>query len=205
MPPTAGPHDEREVKAAITDAAGLVRRLHEAGATCVFAGLMEDRRLDRGRELRGRDEVLRVRTLRAKDAPVQLQLAWKGATRRSPEGHKLRQELEWTVDPGSTSPAALFEALGYAVAESIDRYIEVYQVGSVTLRLEWYPRMDVLLEVEGSAAAIEQGILATGLPRALFVPESLPEFVTRYQRRTGQAAALSLAELEDGQPSWECR
>jgi len=59
------------------------------------------------------------------------------------------------------------------------------------LRLEWYPAMDVLLEVEGEPAAIEQAIGATGLAREAFLPESLPYFVERYEARTGRAALLA--------------
>src|SRR5260370_748974 len=59
------------------------------------------------------------------------------------------------------------------------------------LRLEWYPAMDVLLEVEGEPDDIERAIVATAVPRDRFLAESLPYFVAAYERRTGQAAVLA--------------
>jgi hypothetical protein len=63
------------------------------------------------------------------------------------------------------------------------------------VRFEQYPRMDVLLEVEGSPDAIEDAIAATGIPRALFSDERLLDFVARFEERTGLDAALSDREL----------
>lgn len=80
--------------------------------------------------------------------------------------------------------------LGFRVTEAIDRRIEVYRLGHATLRLERYPRMDTLLEVEGTPAAIEQAMAATGLAREQFRSESLPYFMRAYRRRTGRAPRL---------------
>ncbi len=73
----------------------------------------------------------------------------------------------------------------------IDRAIEQYRLGDATLRLEWYPSMDVLMEVEGSPDAIERAARATGLPRDAFLPESLPYFAAAYEKRTGRVARVS--------------
>ena len=73
----------------------------------------------------------------------------------------------------------------------IDRRIEVYRLGAAVLRLERYPRMDTLLEVEGPPAAIERAVAATGLPRERFHAESLPYFLAAYRRRTGRQARLA--------------
>jgi len=64
-------------------------------------------------------------------------------------------------------------------------------LGKAVLRLEWYPDMDVLIEVEGEPAGIERAIAATGLGRASFLAESLPYFVAAFERRTGRAALLA--------------
>jgi hypothetical protein len=85
----------------------------------------------------------------------------------------------------------ILEQLGYAVSVRIDRRVEVYRLGQAVLRLEWYPAMDVLLEVEGEPSEIERAIAATGLARDRFLPESLPYFVAQYEARTGQAALLA--------------
>jgi len=205
MSATPGSVHELEVKAAVPDPALLRRHIVESGAEPGFRGFMEDRLFDRDGTLKGRDEVLRVRTWRPDGAPAQAQLAWKGPTRRSPEGFKLREELEFPVEGDGSAPAHLLAALGYGVTRAIDRFVEVYRVHGAEVRLEWYPRMDVLVEVEGTAAAIEAALGVTGLPRATFEPEPLAEFVRRYEARTGELAVLALVDLKEGRPLWERR
>lgn len=200
-----GAHPELEVKAAVPDPALLRRHLVESGATSDFRGLMEDRIFDRTEELRERDEVLRVRTWRPEGGPARAQMAWKGPTRRSAEGYKLRDELECAIEGDGETATAILAALGYLLVKSIDRFVEVYRVHEAVVRLEWYPHMDVLVEVEGSAAAIEAALVVTGLPRAAFEPEPLVEFMRRFEARTGEQAALSVAALKGGRPQWERR
>jgi len=55
--------------------------------------------------------------------------------------------------------------------------------------------MDELVEVEGAPSGIERAILALGIDRAAFSTERLPQFVMRWQRRTGQEPALCDDEL----------
>jgi hypothetical protein len=73
----------------------------------------------------------------------------------------------------------------------IEREIEIYLLGQATARLEWYPRMDVLVEVEGEPAAIERIIAVSGIPRSDFTAESLADFVRRFEVRTGAPASLA--------------
>lgn len=197
-------YEELELKAVVTDPAALRAQLAAAGAARFFVGLLEDRRLDRDGQLRAKDHVLRVRTWRAEGQPARAEIGWKGPTRRSSEGLKLRTELELGVADGGAA-LGLLEALGFGVTQAIDRYVEVFALVGATLRLEWYPRMDVLLEVEGTPDAIDAGVRATGLPRAVFVPDALPEFVARFEAREGQAAVLSIAELHGERPTWARR
>jgi len=205
MSGTAGPVHELEVKAPVADPALLRRHLVESGAVAGFQGLMEDRLFDRDDGLGARDEVVRVRTWRPDGAPPRAQVAWKGPTRRSPDGYKLRDELEFSVEGDGSAPSQFLSALGYQVWRGIDRFVEVYRVRDAEVRLEWYPRMDVMVEVEGTPAAIEAAIGASGLPRALFEPEPLAEFVRRYELRTGEPAVLALSDLREGRPQWERR
>ena len=205
MSAVPGSNPELELKAVVPDAALLRRHLVESGAEATFRGLMEDRIFDQGETLRQRDEVLRVRTWRPDGAPARAQMAWKGATRRSPEGYKLRDELEFSVEGDGATAAGVLTALGYGVTKSVDRFVEVYRVHEAEVRLEWYPRMDVLVEVEGTAAAIEAALGVTGLPRRAFEPEPLVEFVRRYEERSGERAALAVADLKGGRPLWERR
>lgn len=194
---------ELELKAIVPDPAALRRRLAAAGARPAFRGLMEDRRYDRDGALTARDEVLRVRRFVHADGTIEAELTWKGPTRRSADGYKLREELSCRIAPGSDSPGRVVEALGYTVAQAIDRWVEVFDLAGAALRLEWYPRMDVLLEVEGPPEAIESAIGATALPREGFSAEQLVEFVRRYDARGPRPAVLALADLGGDRPTWE--
>jgi adenylate cyclase class 2 len=184
------PHAELEVKARITAVASLRRALRRAGARLEFRGRMLDHRYDRARDLTRRDQVLRLRTYRpAGRGRAHAVLAWKGpASARG--GYRHRAELEVVVsDPEALQ--ALLVRLRYRVTLAVDRQVEVYRLAGATLRLERYPRMDTLLEVEGPPAAIERAIAAVGLPRERFLSESLPFFTRAYRRRTGRRARLA--------------
>ena len=182
--------DELELKAVVDDAAALHARLAAGGAVAGFAGRMEDRRYDRAGELTARDEVVRVRTFHHRDGPVEARVSWKGPTGRAPGGYKRREEIELAAE-GAESPGALLERLGYSVVHAIDRDVEYFTLAGATLRLERYPRMDLLLEIEGDAATIERAIAATGIPRAAFTPDTLADFAARYEARTGRTAVLA--------------
>lgn len=184
---------ELELKAVVTDPARLRQALSNAGAVLRFQGEMSDRRFDRGGELTARDQVLRVRSCHYPDGRVESVMGWKGPMRVS-QGFKEREELELPIAGESDPPEALLRALGYEVVHGIDRRVEVYRLDGATLRLETYPRMDSLIEVEGEPAAIERAIKATGIPRAEFTADALTEFVRRFESRTGQAAALTWNE-----------
>jgi adenylate cyclase class IV len=187
------PRGELEVKARITNVPELRRRLRRAGATVQFRGGMSDRRYDRGRVLTREDEVLRLRTYRpAGRTHPHAVLTWKGAaSARSGGRYRHRLELELEI-PDPRALHTVLSRLGYRVTMAIDRRVEVYRLGHAILRLERYPRMDTLLEVEGSPAAIERAIAATGLERDRFRSESLPYFMNAYRRRTGRPARLAL-------------
>ncbi len=182
-------HEELELKAVVADPHGLVQRLEAAGATLAFAGRMEDRRYDRSGELGSGDGVLRTRLMLPESgAPVSV-LGWKGPTTVTREGYKRREELEYTVSEGP--PDALLLALGYTVVHAISRRIRTYRVGAATVRLEHYPLMDVLVEIEGPPAAIERAIETSGIPRDQFMADSLADFVARFERRTGRRAEMA--------------
>jgi hypothetical protein len=63
------------------------------------------------------------------------------------------------------------------------------------IRFERYPRMDDLVEVEGEPEDIERAIAVLGLPREGFNTDRLPDFVKRYEERTGERALISDADL----------
>lgn len=184
---------EVELKSIVDDLDLRRRRVEEAGGRLVYAGRMEDRRYDRrSRRLTAEDAVLRLRTYRD-GAGARAELGWKGATRYE-DGYKVRDEIAArTGDPDHL--AQILERLGYIVIQEIDREIFQYELGDAVVRFECYPQMDILVEVEGSEAAIEAAIRAIGLLREAFTTERLPDFVARYESRTGRQAAISDAEL----------
>ena len=184
---------EVEVKCVVDDAARCRAAIEAAGATLTFEGRLADRRYDtRDLALAARDHVLRVREYDGAGGR-RAELDWKGPTQYE-GGYKVREELDVPV----TAPdalATLLDRLGYVVTIAIDRVIAQYDLGGAMIRFERYPRMDDLVEVEGSPEQIERAIAALGLPRAGFTSERLPDFVRRYEARTGATAALSEAEL----------
>jgi adenylate cyclase class IV len=184
--------------------AAMRRRLLAAGAQPGFTGLMLDRRYDRDGTLLAKDEVLRLRGFREPDGSERFHLGWKGPTAVTPEGYKARHELEYEIR-GTVPPEALLEALGFRESYRIDRYVEYYRLGDTAVRLEWYPRMDSLIEIEGDAAGIEAALRATGLPRSEFHADALPAFAARYAARTGRPALLALDPASREPPSWELR
>lgn len=168
-------------------------RLEVAGAEKVYEGRLEDRRYDMpDKTLALRDHVLRLRVYRGER--ITTSLDFKGPTGYS-DGFKVREEL--TV--GTDDPIALariLEALGYVITREIDREIAQYSLAGAVVRFERYPRMDILIEVEGTPEAIEAAIEALGLPRERFTAERLPDFVLKFESRTGERAALCDRELD---------
>ena len=187
---------EFELKSIVDDAAALRERLEARGARLVFDGRLEDRRWDRpDRAMELRDEVLRVRAYRAREGAghSSCSLDWKGPA-RIVDGYKVREEISTeAADPDAL--ATILARLGYVPLRAVDRWITQYELDGAIIRLERYPRMDDLVEVEGDPGAIERGIAATGLARAGFSSDALRDFVARYEARTGGPAAVSDAEM----------
>jgi predicted adenylyl cyclase CyaB len=184
---------EVEVKSVVADVDRCRAAVERAGGTVVFAGRLEDRRWDTpDRAMFAKDHVLRVRVYRG-GGQLRAELDWKGPTRRDGT-YKLREELGTSVgDPEAL--AAILTELGYEVSIAIDRVIVQYDLAGTMVRFEHYPRMDDLVEVEGTPEQIEQAITVLGLARDGFTTDRLPDFVRRYEERTGERAALSDADL----------
>ena len=184
---------EVEVKSVVDDVDRCRAAVERAGGTLVFAGRLEDRRWDTyDRAMAARDHVLRVRVYRG-NGEVRAELDWKGPTQRD-GGYKLREELSTAVvDPDALEQ--ILAQLGYEVSIAIDRDIVQYDLAGTMIRFERYPRMDDLVEVEGTPEQIEHAIEVLGLARDGFTTDRLPDFVRRYEERTGARAAISDAEL----------
>lgn len=194
------PH-ELELKAVVPDPVALRLRLLAIGAVPVFAGPMTDHRYDRAGELTLRDEVLRLRTFESAGGGAAV-LGWKGPSRTTPDGYKQREEIELPLARGGGAPDAFLAALGYEVVHTIHRWVEVFELDGTVLRLEGYPLMDDLLEIEGAPEAMERVIAACGIPREEFTSAALSELVRRFESRTGRTARLTAGERGMRAPAW---
>jgi predicted adenylyl cyclase CyaB len=184
---------EVELKAVVDDLDLRRKKLESAGAELTFDGRLSDTRYDTpARELFQRDEVLRVRRYQSSES-VRTHVDWKGPT-DSAGAYKVREEISTVVDDfrGLT---AILEKLGYVMTREIDRQIMQYRLGGATVRFEVYPRMDILVEIEGEPPVIELAIEALGMLRGEFTTERLAAFVARFEQRTGVQAAISEREL----------
>ena len=192
-PTTAAPTREVELKAVVEDMRAARHAIEARGARLVFSGRLEDRRYDtHDRALVAKDLVLRLRTYRT-DKSVTAHIDWKGPTQFE-GGFKVREELTSGItDPDAL--AAMLDRLGYKVVREIDRDIAQYGLADTMIRFERYPRMDTLVEVEGSPEGIESAIKALGIDRASFTTDRLVDFVRAYESRTGVRAALCNREL----------
>ena len=186
---------EVELKALVPDLEATRARVEAAGAVLRFAGRLEDQRYDtEDRAIGRRDHVLRLRVYREhRQGTETAALDWKGPTTYD-SGYKMREELTCGLSRAEDFRRIL-SALGFIVTMAIDREIWQYELCDATVRFERYPRMDDLVEVEGAPTAIEAAIDALRLPRETFTSERLPDFVRRFEERTGKQAALSDAEL----------
>lgn len=183
---------EFELKAALTgDAAPIRKKLGKAGWRLTFEGMMSDRRFDTpDRSLESRDEVLRVRNMTSVSGDGRTQLAWKGPASEE-GGYKVRPELETSVQD-TEAAVAILGSLGYSeVTLTIDRRVAIYEKERVCARVEVYPAMDVLVELEGAPERVEARFADLGLPRDAWKPWPLDEFVRRYEERTGSEARLA--------------
>jgi predicted adenylyl cyclase CyaB len=186
---------EVELKAVVDDLAERKRKIEAAGASLSFDGKISDRRYDfASRELTDRDEVVRIRRYQSR-ASIKTYLDWKGPT-ETRDGYKMREEITALVED-LDSLEKILEKLGLELTWEIDREISQYDFAGAVIRFETYPRMDVLVEVEGEPNAIEASIEALGLPRGMFTSERLPDFVSSFEHRTGVRAAVSDRELQN--------
>ena len=187
---------ETELKALVPELAAVRRRVESAGGRMTFSGRLEDRRYDRSDlSLAAVDHVLRLRVYRDASGSVsRASLDWKGPSSTSGT-YKQREELNSDVAGDPDQLGQILDRLGFRITMQIDRAIWQYELEGAIVRFEQYPRMDDLVEVEGTPEAIERAITVLGLERNAFTAERLPDFVRRFEARTGRAAALSDAEL----------
>ena len=178
---------EVELKACVPDPDALVGRLRTAGAREDFVGELIDRRFDYSdASLLARDEVVRVREYLGVDGSSQTSLEWKGPT-STVAGYKQREEIGVQAGDPETL-VAILGRMGLSVTRMIERQIRQYRLDGAVVRMEHYPQMDDLVEVEGEPDDIERAIAQMGIPRDQYSTDSLSEFARRFELRTGQRA-----------------
>jgi adenylate cyclase class IV len=184
---------EVELKSVVDDFEASRRNVEAAGGVLKFEGeLLDLRYADPDGLMELQDTVVRLRVY-VRDGVREGSLDWKGPTSYE-DGYKVREEVSTSVgDPNAL--ARILTGMGLRVVLAIDRVIAQYEVEGAIVRFEKYPLMDDLVEVEGEPGAIERAIRATGLPREGFNSDRLPDFVARFEARTGGTAVLS-RELE---------
>src|SRR6478672_12027253 len=186
---------ETELKAVVDDLALRRRLVEEGGGVLEKEGYLQDRRWDTEKEAyRTRDHVLRIRVFNGRPEN-EATLEWKGPT-RAENGYKLREEIGTSIGDAAAL-SEMMERLGLQVTRTIDRDIVQFKLRGATVRFESYPRMDILVEVEGTAAQIEAAVGVIGIPRAAYTADSLVEFMARYERRTGKRPVVCAADLDE--------
>ena len=179
---------ELELKSVVDDLRLRRLRVEQAGGSLVFAGVMEDRHYTHEAEPESRGDVVRVRAYQGSGS-AWTELTWKGLAHLE-HGYKAREELTTRVEDGATL-RELLGRMGFTERQRITREIAWYGLGGATLRFERFPRMDILVEVEGTPETIEDAIRCTGIPRSHFTSERLTDFVRRFESRTGEQARLA--------------
>jgi len=185
---------ETELKAVVDDLTLRRRRVEHAGGVLEKEGYLQDRRWDTEAETIGaRDHVVRIRVFTGFPRD-EASLEWKGPT-RSHDGYKVREEIGTTVGDAAAL-SEMFERLGLRVTRTIDREIAQFKLDGATIRFESYPRMDILVEVEGTPSQIERAIEVIGIARQEYRADALADFMARYEQRTGQRPVVCAADLE---------
>jgi adenylate cyclase class 2 len=133
---------EIEIKFALKDRAGLVKRLNEIGAQRLYAETFEDNIvLDRRGELRTRGALLRVRKFgRYALATFKGPMAFEG-------GVKTREEVQTGVESFELA-IQLFDSLGFKPVFRYQKFREVWRVREVEVVLDRTPIGDYF-EIEG--------------------------------------------------------
>ena len=142
---------EREIKFYIQDLEKIAERLRMCGANLTRTRTLEvNLRLDTPEQsLAKTGRLLRLRQ------DDRARVTFK-ANARVEGGVMARTELEFTVDDFATA-RKLFEALGYQVVVSYEKYRRVYQLGDVEVVLDELP-MGHFIEIEAPNNVLIEGV-----------------------------------------------
>lgn len=169
MPP------EIEVKFQLRDRNELTRKLHEIGATRLYAETFEDNMvLDRRGELRTRGALLRIRKFgRYSLTTFKGPMAFEG-------GVKTRDEVQMSVESFELA-IQLFDALGYKPVFRYQKFREVWRVKDVEVVLDRTP-IGEYFEIEGPIETIRSLVGDLGLNMDNALRQSYADLYRQHRR-----------------------
>jgi adenylate cyclase class 2 len=166
---------EIEVKFPLRDRIELIRKLHEIGATRLYAETFEDNMiLDRRGELRTRGAVLRVRKFgRYALATFKGPMAFDG-------GVKSREEVQTGVESFELA-IQLFDSLGFKPVFRYQKFREVWRVRDVEVVIDRTPIGDYF-EIEGPVETIRAVSAELGMNMDQALRQSYADLYRQHRR-----------------------
>ncbi len=177
---------EKELRGKIDDLNKFRDQLNIAGAKMSKKGFMQDYYFDNPfLNLKSKNQKLRIRAIDYK----LIQLCWKGPISVDKQT-KIREEIE--VGVKNVEPLIkIFEKLGFQNTRFYERYFETYLLYDVKIRIEQFPIMDILVEIEGEQHLINRAVTHLNISKDVFGPKTLVSFIKEYEIRNGTPAKLS--------------
>ncbi len=177
---------ERELRGRIDCLNKFRDQLSIAGAKMSQKGFMQDYYFDNPfLNLKSKNQKLRIRAIDYK----LIQLCWKGPISVDKQT-KIREEIE--VGVKNVEPLIeIFEKLGFQNTRFYERYFETYLLYDVKIRIEQFPIMDILVEIEGEQHLINRAVTHLNISKDVFGPKTLVSFIKEYEIRNGTPAKLS--------------
>jgi adenylate cyclase, class 2 len=169
---------EIEIKFALRDRNDLVRRLHEIGATRLYAETFEDNIiLDRRGELRTKGAMLRVRKFgRYAIATYKGPVAFDGTV-------KTRDEVQTAVESFELA-IQLFDALGFKPVFRYQKFREVWRLEEVEVVIDRTPIGDYF-EIEGAMDVIRSVSEQLGMNLETGIRQSYVDLYRQHRRTRG--------------------
>ena len=181
---------EIEVKFPLRDRNELLRRLHELGATRLYAETFEDNIvLDRRGELRTKGALLRVR----KFGRYSL-ITFKGPLAIE-DGIKSREEVQTGVESFELA-IQLLDSLGFKPVFRYQKFREVWRVRDVEVVLDRTPIGDYF-EIEGPVETIRQVSGEVGMNMDQAIRQTYADLYRQHRRTRGDLPENMVFAPED--------
>ncbi|HUP47591.1 MAG TPA: class IV adenylate cyclase [Thermoanaerobaculia bacterium] len=181
---------EIEVKFPLVDREGLLRRLHEIGATRLYPETFEDNIvLDRRGELKTKGALLRVRKFgRYSLATYKGPMSIEG-------GIKSREEVQTAVESFELA-IQLFDALGFKPVFRYQKYREVWRIREVEVVVDRTP-IGSYFEIEGGVDLIRAVATDLGMTMDQAIRHSYADLYRQHRRTRGDLPENMVFAPED--------